>query len=478
MAFIRPAILVAAAVMAIGCRQPAGVTSLPSLEPTELATLTAAIGTPASALPATTTSTPDNATAPSATATPTPIYSGVLAPPCGILLSPLPAIVATPALSPAGDAARATLRANAPDAAWPALQRLLDAPQTVGLVAYQVGREAEGAYLNSDTPMPLASVAKLITLVAYAEAVAAGELNPVELVPLAELDRYYLPNFDLSAHRRAIDELTQNGEIISPEDNPSVQLEDVASMMIRYSSNAAADYLQLRLGQERIEQTAIDLGLNDAPGSHSAPCTFLGQFLMMANHTRGVVNDRAILAALADGDAADAQAYGREVALLADAYVNQPDFRTREQEWRSANRRPSTDTQRYFTARLAPQGTAGAYARLMRTLAQNGLSNDDSSFQARRILEWPNLFPANQEYFSNIGYKNGSLPGVLTTAYYAYRWGDGAAVIVVLFFRDLPQQTYRQWRFNLAHDELARWLLADPAAIPALAAALRDTTSP
>ncbi|MBP6015687.1 MAG: serine hydrolase [Candidatus Promineofilum sp.] len=478
MAFIRPGIIIAVAAIAIGCRAPAAVAPLPSPGPTELPILSPVSGILTPTPPAATIPTPDSGTAPSAAGTPTPIYTGDLSAPCGVLLSPLPGIVATPASSPVGDAARASLRTAAPDAAWPALQRLLDGPQTVGLVAYQVGREGEGVYLNGDAPMPLASVAKLITLVAYAEAVAAGELNPLEQVPLAELDRYYLPNFDLSAHRRAIDELTQNAEIISPDDNPAVQLEDVAAIMIRYSSNAAADYLQFRLGQERIEQTAIDLGLNDGPGSHSAPCTFLGQFLMMANHTRGVVNDRAILAALADGDAADAQAYGREMGLLADAYINQPDFRTREQEWRSANRRPLSDTQRYFTARLAPQGTAGAYARLMQTLAQNGLSSADSSFQARRILEWPNLFPANQEFFSNVGYKNGSLPGVLTTAYYAYRWGDGAAVVVVLFFRDLPQQTYRQWRFDLPHDELARWLLTDPAAIPTLAAALRAAPVP
>jgi hypothetical protein len=36
----------------------------------------------------------------------------------------------------------------------------------------------------------------------------------------------------------------------------------------------------------------------------------------------------------------------------------------------------------------------------------------------------------------------------------------------------LPQSVYRQWRADLPHDELARWLLADPAAIPALSAAL------
>jgi hypothetical protein len=67
---------------------------------------------------------------------------------------------------------------------------------------------------------------------------------------------------------------------------------------------------------------------------------------------------------------------------------------------------------------------------------------------------------------------------VLTTAYYAYRWGDAAPVIVVLFYRDLPQQLYREWRFDLPHDELARWLLADPEAIPLLATALANGNQP
>ncbi len=114
----------------------------------------------------------------------------------------------------------------------------------------------------------------------------------------------------------------------------------------------------------------------------------------------------------------------------------------------------------------------------MLRLAQNGLGNPDSSYQARRILEWTNLFAANQEIFSNIGYKNGSLPGVLTTAYYAYRWGESAPVIVILFYRDLPQQTYRQWRNELPHDELARWLLANPTAIPTLSSIMGEMFAP
>jgi hypothetical protein len=70
--------------------------------------------------------------------------------------------------------------------------------------------------------------------------------------------------------------------------------------------------------------------------------------------------------------------------------------------------------------------------------------------------------------FTNLGYKNGTLPGVLNTIYYAYPDDGTAPIVVVLFFHDLPNDTYQQWRSALPHDELARWLLYDPAAISSL----------
>ena len=396
---------------------------------------------------------------------PTPFYTGPHSPDCGQLLTAVPP-PATPQTVSLGvdDATRAALQEAAPDAAWPALARLLDAPGTVGLVAYQLGQTESGVYLNENTAMPLASVVKLINLVAYSEAVGTGELNPLEQIPLAELDRYYLPNFDLGAHQRAIAELQSEGRV-STGDNPTVALEDVAWMMIRHSSNAASDYLHERLGQARIEHTAVDLGL----GTQTAPCPFIGQFLLMGNHTRGQASDLSALRAYHDNEPSS---YGEDVSLLTDAYANIEPFRDAEVDWRRQTRRPSIESQRYFTENLNAQGSAADYAGLMARLAQNGLNTPESSFLARRIVEWPMQFPDNQELFSNLGYKNGSLPGVLTTAYYAYRWNDAAPVIVILFYRGLPQETYRQWRRTLPHDELARWLLIDPQAIPLLRSAL------
>ncbi len=391
--------------------------------------------------------------------TPTLFYTGSLSPPCGLSLPILPEQTEAAVTELSSDAAALTaVEEIIWPSARPAWQRLLDAPGTVGLAAYRVGDEANGVYLNADMQMPLASVVKLLPLVAYAEAVAAGKLDPTSTVTLAELEQYYLPGYDLGSHNRAVRELGEKGRILPTPDR--VLLEDVPWMMIRHSSNAAADYLQMLLGQATIEATAVSLGLS----AQTAPCTWLGQFMIMANHTRPGVDDRqAIEVYLADPDS-----YGTDAALLTDAFVQDETFRSTENEWRRGTRRPSVNTQRFFSHNLNAHGAANEYAALMARLAQNGLSNGDSSFLARRYLEWPMVFPDNQELFSNLGYKNGSLPGILNTVYYAYPLGETTPVVVVLFYKELPQRTYRQWRYSLPHDELARWLLADPQAIPAL----------
>ena len=291
-----------------------------------------------------------------------------------------------------------------------------------------------------------------------------GTLDPFSAVALADLEAYYQPGLDLNAHNYAVQALADRGRVFG--DPPYILLDEVPGMMIEFSSNAATDYLHMLLGQTVIEQTALDLGL----AGQTAPCPFLGQFLAMGNHTRVTVDDRAAVTAYI----ADPAAYGQEVMALTEAFSGSAEFRATAIAWRRETRRPSGQTQRYFSENLNAHGSAADYAALMATIALNGLSNPDSSFTVRRHLEWPNRFAVNQELFSNVGYKGGSLPGILTTVYYAYPLGEATPVVVALFFRDLPQETFRSFRFGLAHDELARWLLSDPAAIPALRAVLEN----
>ncbi len=413
----------------------------------------------------------------------TPILEIPTASPTGIVFAPTPEVVLRGTLPLCGQVlpilaqnntvlvenlepdpqALAELLERVPQEALPALEHLLENPQTVGLAAYRLGEEDQGAFLNDDVPMPLASVVKVLHLVAYAEAVSDGTLDPTSTVWLDDLNAFYLPNTDLGAHERALTALQENGRVFGQPQ--AMLLDGVPGMMISQSSNAATDYLHLLLGQREIEETAVDLGLQN----QTAPCPFLGQFLIMSNHISAYDNSYQAW----ESYMANPEQYGRDVMLLTEMFNNDEQFRQAAVDWRQRTREPNGQAQRMFSHAFNAHGSARDYAGLMARIAQNGLSSPESSFTARRILEWPMQFDANQALFSNLGYKNGSLPGILTTVYYAYPLSGGNPLVVALFYRDLERSTYRQWRDNLEHDEFARWLLSDPQAIPALAAVLQ-----
>ncbi len=341
-----------------------------------------------------------------------------------------------------------------PEEARPAVEYMLANPQHVGLAAFEIGREAEGFYLNADNALPLASVVKVIHLAAYARAVQNGELDPATLVPLADLERYYLANSDLGAHPRAVAALAAEERVLGQP--PAVMLEDVPRMMMEFSSNAATDYLHMLLGQERIEATAVALGLQQ----QTAPCPFLGQFLLMGRRADGVAPVVDLLA--------DPQRFAREVLAITEQYSSDSLLRSQSGAWTVRENRPSIEAQQLFSERLNAHGSARDYANLMAQIALNNMGPWEESVRVRRYMEWPTHFPDNQQQLAWLGYKGGSLPGVLTVAYYAQPWNTLQPVVVALFFHELPTEVYRDWRRSLPHDELARWILREREAIPLL----------
>jgi D-alanyl-D-alanine carboxypeptidase len=458
-----------------GCQQPTAVAPPPD-NPLSDASITAAATTAPAVMPTTTplltaTAMPTTAmptataiaiaTEAAATAAPTALPLPTADDRCGLILP-----LVSPPTAPETTIINGRLNpaVAVPENAQPALDYLLQNPGDVGLVAFRVGAEANGVYLNPDQPMPLASVVKIIHLVAYAQAAADGRINPGDWLPVRELDRFYLQGSDLRSHPQSIQELFSRGLIGG--DPQAAPMEELPWMMMRYSSNAASDYLHTLLGQRTIEETAVALGLS----SQTAPCPFLGQFLTISNHTR-VGDNEAVIQALID----DPAVYGQLVMDLTLAYSEDAAFREAEGRWYQRSRRPSWAAQSLFSENLNAQGSARDYANLMAAIAQNEIGDPYVNFLIRRNLEWPlTAYSVNQELFFNVGYKNGSLPGILNTVYYASPRFGGGWVVVALFYRNLPEPVYQEWRRNLYHDDFARWLLTDPAAIPALRAALSE----
>ena len=106
-----------------------------------------------------------------------------------------------------------------------ALVDFIDADRSrVSLVAYRLDDPESAIWMNPDVPRPVASTIKILVLAGYAEAVDEGRWSPLERVPLAAVETFFLPGTDGAAHDRAVEVYRERGWL---DGSDSVSLRDV-----------------------------------------------------------------------------------------------------------------------------------------------------------------------------------------------------------------------------------------------------------
>jgi D-alanyl-D-alanine carboxypeptidase len=292
-----------------------------------------------------------------------------------------------------------------------------------------------GFYHNADDAYPLASSFKLILMAAYADQVANGGLDPQEIIPLAEVEKYYLPGTDGDAHSRFLESLGAGRETLT--------LSEVVDGMIVYSSNAAADYLGSRLKDVDFPALYARLELEHT----DLPFSYLGLYLFMTNHETGPYAEEEITLE-------EARA---EQTRLEQLYVKDPAWRQAEIDFlhNQGNFAP-VPIQKQVLHLFGMSGSARDLTRVM--LAAYGY-NDALSDDAQEImgmhLSWPlRMDPSNVEEFDVLATKSGAWPGVLTSVWYAEPAGTEEARVLSVLYRSMPDDYWNAWLVSFSHQVL------------------------
>lgn len=318
----------------------------------------------------------------------------------------------------------------------------------VSLVAFEVGDEPNGIYLNADTLRPLASTVELQVLLGYGALVARGELQPDTTVSLPEWERYWLPRTDGGAHEYSVRALEAQGAV----NQGSVQLEDLALMMARYNDDAAADYLMNLLGRERVDALPMQLGMPD----EEPAWPLSGQLMSWQNTT---LSEPA--AELEKRYSALPRRTYADLAWQLAAALEAPERAAKERErLQDDGLTLRLSEQALLTRVTSPRGRARAYAQLMARVAT---SEVEGAELAREALGWPLQNPEVKENFDSVGTKPGSLPGLLTSAYYAQPKGKDKVRVLALFFDKLPMAVWLQLMQKFLHQRFELRLLHDDA---------------
>ncbi|MBF6369633.1 serine hydrolase [Nocardia puris] len=270
------------------------------------------------------------------------------------------------------------------------LGRIHAEPQNISVLV----DDGQGQVLarRAQEQQPVASATKVVALAAYARAVAVGDLDQGEVVPVAEWERWYLPGTDGGAHEQARARL--GGD--------SVTLDQMVSAMVQESDNAVPDYLRDRLGDRALIEAAAAGGWDDY-----RPSSKLGELIRLIEP-------------------------GGDEWETARRYANDPGYRASVQ----SKALPPLEIQSEWAETT---GTASA-----RQLSDMHRSIADGSFGsgvdiARAHLEWQPAPPG----YEAIGFKGGALPGVLADAIYL-RGADGTVATAVLLNRRMPVETWAE----------------------------------
>ncbi|GLZ52929.1 serine hydrolase [Actinomycetospora sp. NBRC 106378] len=283
------------------------------------------------------------------------------------------------------------------------LGRVAGAPRTVGLVVDD-GRGHVVSH-GADTPFPLASAVKVVHLTAYAAAVTDGRIRPDEPVARVDWERWYVAGTDGGAHPVALQRLGPG---------PAYTVDQLVTAMIRESDNAAADWLRARLGDDALRAAAASVGWSgvELPGFAGATARLAMPQLVTPGSTHAQLMD---LDGRLGRRVADDAAFHDEVARRVAAAAAQ-------------------DPARFVADALAwsattAQGTPTQLLALHRAIATGAVPGADV---AARHLTWQGPTSAG-----TIGFKGGSLVGVLTFGGFLRR-DDGSTGYAVVLGRDLP----------------------------------------
>lgn len=326
---------------------------------------------------------------------------------------------------------------------------IVSRPQDTAVVTYSVDGEGNivddgnAIFHNADEPLVVASVMKIVVLAVYADMVANGELNPAESVSIAEWERYYLPGSDGGAHVLGLRSVGLQADELgfATDQTATVTLDDLATMMMHFSGNAATDFLIERVSVERV--TAVTQ--THLP-SHTPISFTLGYALAVFNHEAPFSSDwlQQVSANINSDDNSD-------IERLIELYLDDESWRSAQIDFVTGLSRMDTmdrDIWGYQTAaaQLLPKGTARDYAQMMAQIANSNFISPEVSLLMQQKLETvPSDWPLRLLYYDRFGAKDGATAGVLTVASYAVpkrRSLRGQLRIVVLLTNSLPPEQF------------------------------------
>ena len=332
----------------------------------------------------------------------------------------------------------------------------------VALVAYSVGPDGlpdtrdPVIMHNADLKLPVAAVARIPLLLAYAQAVAQGQAKVDETVTIAAWERHHLTGADGGAHAIALRaygmRADPQGFAVDPKHD--VTLDNVVEAMIKHNDISAADFVLARLGAAAAAESlrAAELTLHD-------PILPTAGFFLAASAADTEAGAKLVLAKGRD-------ALAKTVANAAARFAQEEAGTDAQRRWLDKHPTPGVGVQSLWADQAMTQGVARQYAKLMSNVATGRWGGKDALQIVQRHLSWPMKLEGNDQLFTAFGSKGGTSVSIMTEAMYAVpKAGDfaGKTRVVIFLHRRMPSMRWFAVIRSFVHQQFLMKVALDKA---------------
>ncbi len=269
---------------------------------------------------------------------------------------------------------------------------------------------------NSDKMMCLASTVKIILAIEYAEQAASKKIDPDQMIPIRELDKFYIPNTDGGAYPRWLKSFNDKIE------DRHISIRNIVKGMIWYSSNANTEWLCKKLGLENINTRLEKMEVkNHDKIFYPVSALFVGK-----EKFPDLKNDKLTQ----ELRAMTMEEYHRVTYIIQEKLLKDPDYKSDLGSF-------GFDVQRVWSDNL-PSSTTAEYVDIMRKINSRSYFIKETQQYLDDIMERLLLNPKNRSWLNHAGMKGGSTSSVLTKALYTTDT-KGNTTEMAYFFNDLER---------------------------------------
>ncbi|MGV8814795.1 MAG: serine hydrolase [Gelidibacter sp.] len=250
---------------------------------------------------------------------------------------------------------------------------------------------------NLNKVMPIASTVKIILAIEYAEQSAESLINPDDLIPINDLEKFHVPNTDGGAHMEWL-------KAVKPKiSDGHISIREIAKGMIKYSSNANTEWLLNKLGTDKVNNRLDSLGLKD--------------------HTE-IYN---IVSALFVGKELFPDLKGHELQKVLSEVSSEDYIATTEKIYEKLESDSlyskelgdlGMNIQKIWSDRL-PASTVEEYVTIMQKINSRSYFREASQNYLDEVMEYILENPDNKTWLEHSGMKGGSTAFILSKSLYA-----------------------------------------------------------